>query len=514
MIESVWLRALLTVQALGAAAVFAAIGKYNAYVRERMVIAERTRRTLTARKVEGAKNYAFMNQTWELTLYERVKTSVAAVTLLPTRVLLWAAILIPSAVICDALFYLGRRDLARIFAVKECRLLLFIAGWYYVKVTGDRDPRAGVVLMNHCTWIDGLFAASFLKAHPLGEQDHFSLWIFLSPARALGMVFFRRAGSADARQAIRKVITDQALRASSGKEDPLFLFPEGTTHHNKIVMEFKDGAFTPGVPVQPAVLKYPWSNFDPCWVMSGPGVLVLFIRMFCQVVNYCEIDFLPCYQPSEAEKVDGRVFAANVRKEYVRAIRGGATDLNLSDVQLQNAALKYGLSPEIGLVGFQKLKQETGVDVQAIKELLKVFRKWKRKDSSLVSLEEFQGWALKIVTDKNVNENKILEVFRPACEGEQELDFRQFLCYMLLPSPGAGVQWLAVPEGECALRTAVLPEGLDRPDSELTQAVATVGLEGLLEGGGLDSRAVWTTKLGYGEQRRLFLARALVLGPP
>ena len=53
------------------------------------------------------------------------------------------------------------------------------------------------------------------------------------------------------------------------------LFPEGTTTNRKCLISFKTGAFQPGVPVQPVVVKWP-NHFDcVTWAFVGPSVLVI-----------------------------------------------------------------------------------------------------------------------------------------------------------------------------------------------------------------------------------------------
>lgn len=93
-------------------------------------------------------------------------------------------------------------------------------------------------------------------------------------------------------------------------------------------------------PVQPVAIRYPFQNFDPCWVVQGPGILGLSMRMLCQFVNHVrvtkrclcvgggaprhahaacdcwqmEVTWLPVYKPSAEERSDAKLFARNVQK--------------------------------------------------------------------------------------------------------------------------------------------------------------------------------------------------------
>lgn len=43
------------------------------------------------------------------------------------------------------------------------------------------------------------------------------------------------------------------------------LFPEGTTSNGRFMLSFQNGAFVPGYPVQPVVVRYPYVHFDQSW---------------------------------------------------------------------------------------------------------------------------------------------------------------------------------------------------------------------------------------------------------
>ena len=45
----------------------------------------------------------------------------------------------------------------------------------------------------------------------------------------------------------------------------VLLFPEGTTTNGRFLISFQHGAFIPGYPVQPVVVRYPHVHFDQSW---------------------------------------------------------------------------------------------------------------------------------------------------------------------------------------------------------------------------------------------------------
>lgn len=74
----------------------------------------------------------------------------------------------------------------------------------------------------------------------------------------------------DSRQnTIREIVA----RARSEDDWPqVVIFSEGTCTNRQALIQFKPGAFYPGVPIQPVLLKYP-NNYDTyTWTWDGPGV--------------------------------------------------------------------------------------------------------------------------------------------------------------------------------------------------------------------------------------------------
>ena len=49
------------------------------------------------------------------------------------------------------------------------------------------------------------------------------------------------------------------------------LFPEGTCTNRSCLIQFKPGAFYPGAPVQPVVVRYPNRLDTVTWTWEGPN---------------------------------------------------------------------------------------------------------------------------------------------------------------------------------------------------------------------------------------------------
>ena len=89
------------------------------------------------------------------------------------------------------------------------------------------------------------------------------------------------------------------------------LFPEGVLTNGKLLMRFKNGAFKPGKPVQPVLVRYP--NRIQTVTFDRKNSLKAIWLTPCQPFTRVELEYLPIYHPNIKEQVDTELFAANVR---------------------------------------------------------------------------------------------------------------------------------------------------------------------------------------------------------
>lgn len=70
---------------------------------------------------------------------------------------------------------------------------------------------------------------------------------------------------------------------SKKKKNPLLIFlifnlAEGTTTNGDYLLPFRTGAFLARVPVQPVILRYPYTMFSPAWdSMDGVSFSYIFV---------------------------------------------------------------------------------------------------------------------------------------------------------------------------------------------------------------------------------------------
>ena len=79
-------------------------------------------------------------------------------------------------------------------------------------------------------------------------------------------------------------------------------------------MQFKTGAFRPGKPIQPVLIRYPNRLNTVTLDRSNPKLALWLTLSLSQPLTRMEIEFLPVYSPSIQEQSDARLFASNVNE--------------------------------------------------------------------------------------------------------------------------------------------------------------------------------------------------------
>uniref|UniRef100_A0ACB8EBL4 Lysophosphatidylcholine acyltransferase 1 n=1 Tax=Sphaerodactylus townsendi TaxID=933632 RepID=A0ACB8EBL4_9SAUR len=165
------------------------------------------------------------------------------------------------------------------------------------------------------------------------------------------------------------------------------LFTVGIYH-----MDFV-GAFIPGVPVQPVVLRYPNKLDTITWTWQGPGALKILWLTLCQFHNFVEIEFLPVYVPSEEERNTPSLYANNVRRIMAKALGVSVTDYTFEDCQLALAEGQLRLPSNTSLLEFAKLVRSLGLRPERLeKELNRYSENTRRLKKKKVSLKEFAAY--------------------------------------------------------------------------------------------------------------------------
>lgn len=144
--------------------------------------------------------------------------------------------------------------------------------------------------------------------------------------------------------------------------------PEGTCGNGRSLMKFRTGAFVPGAPVLPVLLKYSNDHLNPAWtIMNEP---LHFIRLLCQFYNHLEITFLDIYRPSEEEKNDPELFAENVRE-----VMGAQLGFPLVDESYNNFYALNKLKVGVSWDGFRVTAPPGVIDDKGFVDLTPILKK-------------------------------------------------------------------------------------------------------------------------------------------
>ena len=117
-----------------------------------------------------------------------------------------------------------------------------------------------------------------------------------------------------AREIVKKEILSRASSAKKGWSQITFA-PEGMCSNRKSLLPYKLGPFYPGKPIQQFVMRYPNTIDTVTWTWDQHhGAISVMLLTLAQPITKFEIEWLPVYHPSPAEKEDPKHYASNMRK--------------------------------------------------------------------------------------------------------------------------------------------------------------------------------------------------------
>ncbi|XP_025933350.1 lysophosphatidylcholine acyltransferase 1 isoform X4 [Apteryx rowi] len=216
-----------------------------------------------------------------LSLLEKAKITFMTLTLFPIR-LFFAAFMMLLAWPFAFIASMGSdeqelekplswwRKIVDVLLKAIMRMMWLAGGFHWINVKGRRALPAEAAILTvapHSSYFDAIpvtmtFASIVMKA----ESKDIPVWGTL--IKYIRPVFVSRSDQ-DSR---RKTVEEIKRRAQSdGKWPQIMIFPEGTCTNRSCLITFKPGAFIPGVPVQPVVLRYPNKLDTITWTWQGPG---------------------------------------------------------------------------------------------------------------------------------------------------------------------------------------------------------------------------------------------------
>ncbi|XP_047461985.1 lysophosphatidylcholine acyltransferase 1 [Mugil cephalus] len=345
----------------------------------------------------------------KFTATEKIKIGLMSVTVFPVRLLLVCFFMLlawPFAFIAN----LGRCD----YVIepqswwRRCvdlclrvimRAMWFCGGFHWVKVKGERAPPSEVPILTvapHSTYFDAI-PVTMTMCSIVTKLESRSIPLWGTLISYIRPVFVFRSDQ-DSR---RKTVAEIKRRALSGGKWPqIMIFPEGTCTNRSGLILFKAGAFIPGLPVQPVVLRYPNELDTVTWTWQGPGAFKILWLTLCQLHNSMEIEYLPVYTPSDEEKENPALFANNVRKLMAKALDLPLKDLSFDDRDISLSRGPLRIYDYSSLLEFNQLMYRLGMRTGTTdKALEEQARRAKKLQEERLGLEDFAQFISLPVTD-------------------------------------------------------------------------------------------------------------------
>jgi len=252
-----------------------------------------------------------------------------------------------------------KRRLFLEFALKKiCRIGLFVLGFYSIKRIGKPNLRAKTVVSNHVSYIDVLIFVSEICPSFLAKASVRNISVIGIISDALQSVYVNTqfSSSKTSGSGTERIRQRQKLHAKYPFPQ-LLIFPEGTTTNGKHVIHFRRGAFVSSEPVQPVILKYPYSHFCPSW-----ETIPLFLHVFLMLTQFyhsVEINWLPIYTPTATEISSPQTYANNVQKVIASALQVDPTNCTVDmKVQYHKAIISGQIKWTDQITYLQTLRQE------------------------------------------------------------------------------------------------------------------------------------------------------------
>ncbi|EPS65221.1 hypothetical protein M569_09556, partial [Genlisea aurea] len=309
------------------------------------------------------------------------------------------------------------------------RGILFSFGYHWIKRKGKPAPReiAPIVVSNHLSYVEPIFFFYDLFPTIVSSESHDSMPFVGTIIRAMQVIYVDRFSKSSRRNAVNEI----KRKASCNLFPRLLLFPEGTTSNGRAVISFQLGAFIPGFPVQPVVVRYPHVHFDQSWGNIGLGRLMF--RMFTQFHNFMEVEYLPIVFPHKNGKENAVHYSQRTRCIIASALNVTMTSHTYEDYMLfEKAVQSKQENPSLYLVEMAYIQSSLNLTSSEAVDFLDIFLSMDPDSSGYIDFDGFlKGLKLKPC---GVSE-KIFEFLDVQNIGK--ITFKQFLvgssCILKLP---------------------------------------------------------------------------------
>lgn len=304
---------------------------------------------------------------------------------------------------------------------------LFFFGFHWVTWEGKPalKSEAPIITPSHSSWVDSFYLTSVLWCCAMAEANTFKQPVVGSVSQALQFVSVERENHDS-----RKLAVEAMTARCNNPECPVFMiFPEGVCTSGTHLVQFKDGAFRMGFPVQPVGIFYPrerWcSGYDPKNPMDPKAVVPHVIRALFEFHNPMHIVWCDPYIPSEEEKKDSRLYASNVRNYLAQKTGKLLTNHAFEDVRLAMLAKREHKIEKTDWVMVEqgKVYDTLHFNFGDTKAILERFINVDTAKTGQVNIEQF-------LSALNLPRTPLtLELFKLYdLNGDGSIDFREYMC--------------------------------------------------------------------------------------
>ncbi|KAM3397604.1 lysophospholipid acyltransferase LPEAT2 isoform X2 [Capsicum galapagoense] len=300
------------------------------------------------------------------------------------------------------------------------QLLLLCLSWYqWIRRKGKPAPRAiaPIVVSNHVSYIDPIFFFYELFPTIVASESHDSMPFVGTIIRAMQVIYVNRFSPTSRKHAVNEI----KRKASCDQFPRVLLFPEGTTTNGRSIISFQLGAFIPGYPIQPVIVRYPHVHFDQSW--GNVSLAMLMFRMFTQFHNFMEVEYLPVITPHENRKESASRFAQRTGHAVASALNVVQTSHSYGDVLLLSKALEANQeNPSLYLVEMAGLEAAFHLSSLEAVDFLDVFLSMNPDSRGQVEMHDF----LKVLRLKPCNLSEKMFGFIDV-QNSGKITFKQFL---------------------------------------------------------------------------------------
>uniref|UniRef100_A0A6Q2YSG5 EF-hand domain-containing protein n=1 Tax=Esox lucius TaxID=8010 RepID=A0A6Q2YSG5_ESOLU len=304
-----------------------------------------------------------------------------------------------------------RRFLCRTVMAFLGRTYYFFMG-FRVVVKGQQASSAEapiLVVAPHSTFFDGIVCIVAGLPSTVSRTENLDTPIFGRFLRCLQPVLVSRQDPDSRKNTIMEI---ESRAKSGGRWPQLLVFPEGTCTNRSCLITFKQGAFVPGVPVQPVVMRYPNRLDTVTWTWQGFGSAkrerLVFVLSDVYLYDFC---LYLCF------------VVGNILPHLFRSLGVPVTDHTYEDCRLMISAGELTLPMEAGLVEFTKISHKLNLKWDNVKKELDGFAAMACScKGGHINIQEFASF-LKLPVNPALQE--LFTLFDR--NGDGTIDFREYV---------------------------------------------------------------------------------------